>query len=170
MVMGTNSRDICMRARKNTVVVGLGNLLMTDEGAGIHVVRQLMTKSEQFAHVDFADLGSSLMSVVHAIAGRRKVILIDCAFMDEPAGTIRRFSPDEVVSTKAMIHFSLHEGDLMGLLELSRKLGEYPGEVVIFGIQPESMAISEGLSSTLRKQLGNYVEMIIQELNGDPNA
>ena len=56
------------------------------------------------------------------------------------------------------------------LEDMSRKLGEYPGEVVIFGIQPESMALGDGLSSTLQERLGDYVEMILQELNGVQDA
>ena len=154
-----------MKERKDVVVVGLGNLLMTDEGAGLHVVHELMARSERFSHVEFIELGSSSMAVVHAIARRQKAVLIDCACMDEPAGTIRRFTPDEVVSKKAMAQFSLHEGDLLGEVELSRKLGEYPDEVVIFGIQPKSMVPGEGLSSELRQRLEDYVEMIGAELD-----
>jgi hydrogenase maturation protease len=154
-----------MRERKDVVVVGLGNLLMTDEGAGLHVVHELMARSERFSHVEFIELGSSSMAVVHAIAGRQKAVLIDCACMDEPAGTIRRFTPDEVVSKRATAHLSLHEGDLLGALELTRKLGEYPDEVVIFGIQPKSMVPGEGLSAELRERLESYVEMIGAELD-----
>ena len=59
----------------------------------------------------------------------------------------------------------MHEGDLLGALGLSRKLGEYPDEVVIFGIQPKSIVPGEGLSSELRERLENYVEMIGAELD-----
>jgi hydrogenase maturation protease len=154
-----------MREREDTVVVGLGNLLMTDEGVGFYVVRELMARSDRFSHVEFTELGSSPMAVVHAIAGRNKAVLIDCAYMDEPAGTIRRFTPEEVLSRKASSHFSLHQGDLLSELELSRKLGEYPDEVVIFGIQPKSMVPGEGLSAELRERLENYVETISAELD-----
>jgi len=159
-----------MRERKDIVVVGLGNLLMSDEGAGVYVVRELMTRSECPSHVDLVELGSSLMGAVHAIAGRRKAVLVDCAHMGEPAGTMRRFSPDEVVSTKTQTCFSLHEGDLLGALELSRKLGEYPMEVVIFGIQPEKIWLGDGLSPALRERLGDYVEMILRDLDGGRGA
>ena len=153
-----------MKERKDVVVVGLGNLLMTDEGAGLHVIQELMAMSERFSHVEFIELGSSTMSVVHAIAGRQKAILIDCACMDQPAGTIRRFTPEEVISNKASAGFSLHEGDLLGELALSRQLGEYPNEVIIFGIQPKSMLPGEDLSPELRERLESYIEMIGAEL------
>ena len=154
-----------MKERKDVVVVGLGNLLMTDEGAGLHVIYELMAISERFGHVEFIELGSSPMSLVHVIAGRQKAILIDCAWMDQPAGTIRRFTPDDVISNKATVYFSLHEGDLLGELELSRQLGEHPDEVIIFGIQPKSMVPGEDLSPELRERLESYIEIISAELD-----
>ena len=154
-----------MKERKDVVVVGLGNLLMTDEGAGLHVIYGLMAISERFGHVEFIELGSSALSVVHAIAGRQKAILIDCAWMDQPVGTIRRFTPDDVISNKATVDFSLHEGDLLGELALSRHLGEYPNEVIIFGIQPKSMLPGEDLSPELRERLESYIKIISAELD-----
>jgi hydrogenase maturation protease len=156
-----------MRERKDTIVGGLGNPLMTDEGIGLHIVRELIGRGDQHGNVDFAELGTSLMSMVHAIAGRRKAILIDCAYMGEAPGTIRQFTPDEVVSTRWLTHFSLHEGDLLSALELSRRLGEYPEQVVVFGIEPEKLGPGERLSSTLEKRLHNYVDTIMQEITGD---
>jgi len=164
------SPEVNTGERKEIVFGGLGNLLMTDEGIGVCLVRELMAMAKRFPEVDFVELGSSVIDVVHVIAERRKAVLIDCVWMGEPAGTIRRFSPDEVVSTKAMTHFSLHEGDMLGALELSRKLGEYPEKVVIFGIQPESIVLGDSLSSTLRERLDSYVEIILRELNGGYDA
>jgi hydrogenase maturation protease len=154
-----------MNERKGIVVVGLGNTLMTDEGIGIHILRQLMSCSERLTHVDLVEAGSSTMAVVHAIAGRQKAILIDCARMGEAPGTIRRFTPDDVVSTKTLPGLSLHEGDLLSALELSHKLGEHPQQVVIFGIQPETIGPGEGLSPTLRQRLQEYVGAVGPELD-----
>ncbi|MFC1965654.1 hydrogenase maturation protease [Chloroflexota bacterium] len=150
---------------KDIVVGGLGNTLMSDEGIGIHVLHEVMACPECPDNVEFVELGSSAMNVVHAIAGRQKAVLIDCAFMGESAGTIRRFTLDEVTSTKTMTHLSLHEGDLLGALELSRRLGEYPQNVIIFGIQPESITQGEHLSSPLQERLAAYATTVLQELN-----
>lgn len=149
-----------MQQPKAIIVGGLGNPLMTDEGVGLYVIRELAARSENLSHVDFIELGTSPMNVVHAIAGRQKAILVDCAYMDEPAGTIRRFTPDDVASSKEMAHFSLHEGDLLDALKLSQVLGECPGEIVIFGIQPESMEFGDSLSPALQEQLEKYVEVV----------
>ncbi|MEE8374379.1 MAG: hydrogenase maturation protease [Dehalococcoidia bacterium] len=154
-----------MQQLNDIVVVGLGNTLMTDEGIGIHVLCLLMSESGRHDHIDMVEAGSSVMSVVHSIAGRRKAIIIDCARMSEPAGTIRRFTPSEVESTKSLPHLSLHEGDLLTALRLSRDLGEHPDEVVIFGIQPETIAPGDSLSSTLQERLDYYLETIASEFH-----
>lgn len=106
--------------RKPLVVIGTGSILMCDEGIGIHIVHRLMQEAMRFPEVDFVDAGASSMKVVHAIAGRRKAVIIDCALMNEPPGTMRKFSPADVVTAKSLAHLSLHEGDL---LMLSRSHG-----------------------------------------------
>jgi hydrogenase maturation protease len=156
-----------VQERKGTVVVGLGNGIMTDEGVGIHVLSRLLSSSDHDGDVEFVQAGSSLMAVVHAIAGRRKAVIVDCAWMDEAPGTMRRFSPEEVVSRKGMRHLSLHEGDLLDALRLSRKMEEYPGEVVVYGVQPETVGLGESLSPTLQARIDEYTCAILADLDDD---
>jgi len=158
------AKDVRMRQTKETVVVGLGNLLMRDEGIGLYIVRELSARVGCNSDIGFVELGCSFISVLHTIARRRKAVIIDCAYMSELPGTMRRFSPDDVASRKAMLPLSLHQANLLDALELSRKLGEHPEEVIIFGIQPESVALGEGLSLLLRERLQNYVETVGEEL------
>jgi hydrogenase maturation protease len=150
--------------RKRIIVGGLGNPLLTDEGIGIHLIEKLTARTDIPADVEIIDLGTSLMNVVHVISGREKAILIDCARMGEPPGTIRRFIPEDVSSKKKLPRFSLHEGDLMDALALSKSLGEYPKEVVIFGIQPDSMEQGENLSPCLQQHVNSYIEAILREV------
>ena len=159
-----------MQQRKDVVVVGLGNPLMSDEGIGLYIVRELAARPEFADYADFVELGASFTSVIHAIARRRKAVLIDCAYMNEPAGAIRRFTPDEVVTLKVMVPFSLHQGDPLNALELSRKLGEYPDDLVIFEVQPQRVTPGDRLSPVLRRRLTDYVEMIYAELQPSSSA
>ena len=147
-----------------TVIIGLGSPLMSDEGVGVHLLRKLEARQEEFPGVDFVDLGTAGARVLHAIAGRRKAIFVDCAFMDEAPGTLRRFLPDEVRTQKRLPRMSLHEGDLLKFLELSRKVGEAPEKVVIFGIQPESLEQGETLSLTLASNMDRYIAAIAEEI------
>ena len=149
---------------KPVVVLGLGNPVMADEGIGVYLVERVRESAAEYPAVDFVDAGTSGLSILHHIEGRRKAVVIDCAFMDEPPGAIRRFTPEEVRSTKVLAHQSLHEADLLRIIAMARQLGQAPDEIVIFGIQPERVEFSQGLSRTLAEKIDEYVSMILQEL------
>ena len=100
------------------------------------------------------------MSVLHELEGREKVIFIDCTMMGEPPGTIRRFTPDDVVTRKVQSRFSMHEGDLLHTISLARRLGTCPEDVVIFGIEPKSTDFGEYLSPELSARLDEYADAI----------
>ena len=145
-------------------------MLLSDEGVGVHVIRALEEQAERFPDVDLLDLGGGVMSVLHAISGRRKAILVDCALMGEPPGMLRRFAPEEVRTAKRLRGLSRHEGDLLHVLDLARRLGEAPGEVVIFGIQPANVFPGQELSPTLQGRLQEYVDRVVAELGSAATA
>ena len=146
------------------MVIGLGNALLGDEGVGVHVVARLRARAAEFPAAELVEAGAAGHAVLHLVAGRRKAVLVDCAFMDLPPGTIRRFTPADVRSAKALSGCSLHQGDLLQTLELSRQLGECPETVVIFGIQPQRVEPAENLAPTLASRLDEYVAAVAAEL------
>jgi hydrogenase maturation protease len=146
------------------VVIGLGNVLLSDEGIGVHLIRQLSNQQDKFPLVEFVDAGTAGMNLLHLIANRKKAIILDCAKMGEKPGTIKRFTADEVVSVKHLAHFSLHEIDILQVLNLSKQLGECPDEVVFFGIEPESLSPGQNLSKTLSAKIDVYIAAVCEEL------
>ena len=150
--------------KRPVVVLGLGNPLVGDEGIGVHLIERLAASGEQYPSVDFIDAGTGGLSVLHLLDGRRKAIIIDCAFMDEPPGAIRRFTPEDVRSRKVLAHQSLHEADLIRIIEMARQLGQAPEQIVIFGIQPEQVRAGGELSRTLVEKADEYISLILREL------
>jgi len=63
------------------------------------------------------------------------------------------------------MRYSLHEGDLLNTLRLSRSLGQCPKDIVIFSIEPKEIAHSEGLTSELENNIQQYVQTILKELD-----
>jgi hydrogenase maturation protease len=105
------------------------------------------------------------MSVLHLIDGRAKAVFIDCAFMDEEPGTLRRFTPEDVRSTKVLAHQSLHDADLLHILTLAEQFGQRPDDVVIFGIQPEVVETRQEISKALLDRAEDYLGEILAELS-----
>lgn len=155
---------------KETIVIGLGNPLMRDEGIGVALIEKLIEldqagKIPNAETIELYDGGCGGMYMLHKIAGRKKAILIDCALMGTEPGTIRRFTPDQVETVKKLAHLSLHEVDLLKVIELSRQLGECPDEVVFFGIEPEKIEQQQGLTAAIEARQEEYITVLVKELS-----
>jgi len=150
--------------KKDTLVLGLGNPLMSDEAIGYILINQFIAQSDKYPSVEFIDAGTGGISILHLIAGRKKAVLIDCAYMGTAPGTIKKFRPDEVESLKKLAHHSLHESDMLKVIELAKQLDYCPQQVIILGIQPERVGVGQKLSETLSAKMNDYIAAISQEL------
>src|SRR5450759_27457 len=147
-----------------TVVIGLGNRLLSDEGIGLVILEALARKAAEFPAVDFLELGTGGLALLHALMGRKTVLILDCARMGAAPGTMRRFTPDTVRAGDAPPRLSLHEGNVLGLIALARRVDECPERIIIFGIQPETLAPGETVSPVLQARLPEYLGVIGREL------
>ena len=155
---------------KHTIVLGIGNPLMCDEGIGIRVIEELLSAADNFPEADFVDAGTGGIALIHQLEGYKKAILIDCALMGLAPGTIKRFTPADVTSIKQLAHLSLHEADIITVLELARNVGHCPEEIIFFGIEPIAIKQHIGLTKKIQSLLPNYIQKIKTELNSNnPN-
>ena len=148
-----------MKSNKNsrTAIIGIGNPVMADDGIGPRLISELQG-SEPGA--DLIDMGTGGMQLVHVLARYDSVLIIDSVDMGLAAGAYRVFAPKEVVSLKETRAYSLHDWDLMKSIEISRSLGEAPGKILIFAVQPASLEMREGLSPELETRIVEYVEQL----------
>jgi len=155
---------------KQTIVIGLGNPLMGDEGIGIVLIEKLealarQRKTPKAEGGRFHEGGVGGMNLLHAIAGWKRAILIDCALMGAEPGTICRFTPQQVQSIKKLSHLSLHEVDILKVIEIAKQLDECPEQIVFFGVQPLEIIQRMELSDVLKSQIDRYVQTILNEIN-----
>ncbi|MHC4855561.1 MAG: hydrogenase maturation protease [Planctomycetota bacterium] len=157
-----------MKDLKSTIVVGLGNPLMADEGIGVVLVEELSKLAAAgklpAADVEYYDGGCGGMYLLHTIADRKKAILIDCCLMGTEPGTLRRFTPDDVASVKQMAHLSLHEVDILKVIELAKEIGSCPDDIVIFGIEPVAITQQMHLNEPLQSKIPDYISDIGAEI------
>lgn len=153
---------------KEMIVIGLGNPLMADEGIGTVLADELAKLAAAgelpTENADYLDGGCGGMYLLHSIADRKKVILIDCALMGTEPGTIIRFTPDDVNTIKKMVHLSLHEVDILQVITMAKEIGQCPDEIVIFGIEPVAITQQMHLSETIQKKIPEYLDVIKAEI------
>jgi len=94
--------------KKKIAVIGVGNILMGDEGVGVEVVRRL-ERLKYLGDVELIDAGTAFLDVVLELRSFEKVIIIDAVHGGEAAGTVYRFTLDDVEGDKPAISRKLQE-------------------------------------------------------------
>jgi hydrogenase maturation protease len=145
-----------------TLVLGLGNLVHADDGAGVHAIHRLESDPRVPPNVVLLDGGTQGLGLLHHVSGVRRLLAIDAIDAGEPPGTVLRFEGKALrgLPGKASVH-QLGFADLMVALEL---LGESPGEVVVIGVQPKSTEWSAELTETVARALPRLIDNVVAQL------
>ena len=158
--------DVTHTERCSTLVLGLGNILLRDEGLGVHAVRAL-GDADVPADVELLDGGTSAPDLLDVLADRQRLIVIDAIDSDVPAGTVLRLTPDDLAPRTDGI-VSLHDLGLLELLAAARHLGTVPQEVIIFGVKPHDVQWGLELSPEIDRLLPKITKLVLKELKKQP--
>ena len=155
--------DNDMEKPPRIVVVGVGNLLLKDEGIGIHTVKALQ-EMELPPDVKIIDGGTAPDLIAYTEAGD-KLIIIDAASAGGEPGTIYRFLPEDLSQNEGIL--STHELGVEQNLRLMSLTGNRPGEIVIIGVEPGEIGWGTELSPGLQQKIPEIVEAVLREIGQD---
>lgn len=132
--------DTMARKSARVLVLGIGNTLLSDEGAGVHALRQLQTVAGERSGVDYVDGGTLSFTLAGPIEESDAVVVMDAADLDAEAGAVRVFEGE------AMDRFltdgrrrSVHEVGLHDLMAVAALAGRLPERRALIGIQPQEL-------------------------------
>ena len=151
-----------MNERTPLLVLGLGNVLLEDDGAGAAAVSLLLERFAPPEGVHVCDGGTLGLSLLPYLQDADAVILVDAVRADGAPGTLVRLDGDDVAPAVAE-RLSPHQVGVADLLDGARWLGHYPARVVLLGLVPASMELGVGLSPLVRASLSQLVEQIVEE-------
>jgi len=145
-----------------TLVLGLGNLVHSDDGLGVHAIQTLQQDARVPIDTVLMDGGTQGLSLLPHVSAYQRLLVIDALDVGEAPGTLVRVEGKALrnLPGKASVH-QLGFADMMVALEL---LGELPEEIVLFGVQPLSTEWSAELTSPVREALGPLLEAVIEQL------
>lgn len=148
---------------KRTVVIGLGNPLMGDDGLGLVALEWLRSEYTIPPDVELVDGGTWGMNLLPVIEDAGRVILIDAIDVAAAPGTPHRLERERLpryLATK----ISPHQVDLRDVLALAELRGTLPADTVAVGLQPARIELGNELSEVLRCRVDDLVLLVVQEL------
>lgn len=150
-------------AFEQILVIGMGNVLMRDEGIGVRAVEELECRYELPPQVRVMDGGTTGMELFEPMRGADCLIVADAINADRPAGSLVRIA-NEQIRAFFQTKLSNHQLGLSDLLALLAFKGETPRHVAIIGMVPEQLENQLGLSAPVSAGLDAMVDMLVAEL------
>jgi hydrogenase maturation protease len=153
------------KKQHRVAIIGVGNLLLKDEGIGIHAIQALQSLDLP-SRIELIDGGTSpdLIAYTGAV---EKVIIIDAAKAGGPPGAIYRFKPDDLSADKYEVASS-HQMGVKENLRLLALTGREPPETIIIGIEPEEISPGLELSPILQQKMPEIIKVVLAEINAPP--
>jgi len=152
-----------MEEKKYLTILGLGNILLADEGFGVHFTRMLNEKycfPEKASIVDGGTLGYNLLDT---ISGTRNLIVIDTIKTDDTPGSIYRFTKDEME-----LHLpeptSAHEVEFFDVLNQAELIGDSPETVFLCIVPYEYGDMNLEMTDKIKERFPKMEELLLKEL------
>lgn len=146
-----------------TLIMGLGNTIMSDDGIGPKVIGLLQRDSGLTEEVRLLDGGTLGLDLLPHLEGIERLIIVDAVETGKAPGTLVRLANEEVplaIETK----LSPHQMGLKDLLAVARLMGCLPQEVVLIGMQPDCLEMDTELTPVVAGRLPELLEMVREEV------
>lgn len=145
------------------VVLGIGNVLMQDEGVGVHAAKALLQHYDLAENVEVVDGGTTGMELLPLLEGVDHLIVVDAIRVGQPPASVVRLEGDQVPAffkTK----LSPHQIGLSDVLAALAFKGSAPGHVVLIGVEPVQLSLGLELSPEVKAHLDEVVNLVVAEL------
>lgn len=143
-------------------ILGIGNLLLSDEGVGVHVANE-MAKLRLPPEVSVVDGGTDGFRLLNVITEADRLIVVDAIKGGGIAGSIYRFNLEDIPSCPEEFKTSVHQVGILEVLHLSTLLGKTP-QTIIIGIEPKSLEIGMDLTPEVSEKMPRIIELVLNEL------
>jgi len=147
-----------------TLVLGIGNLIMTDDGVGVRVVHLLQERYHFPDTVTVMDGGTLGLDLLHYLEGIRRLLVVDAVETGGPPGTLVRLTGDEI-NIAFRTKLSPHQMGLQDLLLVAELQGFAPEEMVLLGVQPGEIGMGIELTPAVEEQVEPLINAVLNELD-----
>lgn len=149
---------------KKLLILGVGNILLRDEGVGVRVVEKIRDKHRVPDDVELIDGGTLGLTLIPYLEGREAVFIVDAIDRGGRPGEIFRIEGDGIDDVYNSRKLSAHQIGLREILSLSKLQNILPERVCLFGIQPRSVDVGLDLSEPVSASIDELIERLLIEV------
>jgi hydrogenase maturation protease len=149
---GISQRRVC--------IIGLGNVLLGDDGFGPFVVEKFRCEYAYDANVEVLDLGTPGLDLAPYLHGKDVIVIVDAVHSDDDPGTLRLYDETDFWDHRVMLRLSGHDPGVEQCLAQLKLAGHAPSQVIIVGVVPESCVLGKGFSGAVLAAVTPAVERI----------
>lgn len=146
---------------KKTVLMGVGNLLLKDEGIGVHVIQE-MQKLDMPQNIELIDGGTGGLDIIYLVGDAERLIVVDAVDSGSEPGTIFKLNPEDVNSTPGENQMSLHQVGLLEVLAMVKQMTDCK-EIIIVGVQPKEIDWGMELTPELEEKVPEIIDVVLKE-------
>lgn len=169
---GTETKN---ETEDKTTVLGIGNILLQDEGVGVHIINRLQqigleAEADSPRQIEFIDGGTSGLSFLPFVKLGKRLIIIDAMHGGSEPGSVYKFKLDDTNDTtwKDLLtreKMSLHEFTIFDSLMVLKLQENIPEDITVIGIEPMNIDWGLELTPKIANKLDVYMKIIIDEIN-----
>jgi hydrogenase maturation protease len=158
----TEGRKSVKNQHKHILILGVGNLLLSDEGVGVHVAQRLMHMALP-PEVHVVEGGTDGFGLVNVILEADRMILIDAVKGGGQPGSIYRFDIDDCPPYPDLFKTSVHQISILEVINLSSLIGSTP-QTTIIGVEPLCLEMGMELSPQIEAKIPKIIQMVHEEV------
>lgn len=147
----------------NVLVLGIGNILLKDEGVGVRLIEAVEQEFIIPEGVELLDGGTAGVELLDHISERKLLVIVDVMRNGHSPGTVYRVEGEEVPAS-FMTNITPHQLGISNLLAIAQLTDSLPERIVLFGIEPEDISTGLGLSDPVDKGLRKLIRDVVREL------
>lgn len=152
-----------LKTDKKIAILGLGNILLRDEGVGVHAIEALRKGYDFPENVELIDGGTMGLDLLPFIEGNEKLLVVDAVNLKEKPGTITVIMDGDIPALLSA-KLSIHQIGLSDVLYALKLMDITPPKIALIGIQPENMDTGLSMSEALYMNFERLLHVIINKL------
>ncbi len=158
-----SSADTKSSTKNRTALIGLGNILLRDEGVGVHVVTALREKYIFSPPAELIDGGTMGLNLLPFFENSTRVLIVDAVDFGREPGYIEEIEDDRI---PAILHpkLSVHHIGLSDVLLAAALMGIKPEKICLIGVEPESIDVGMEMTDAIRSAMGKITDAVIDKL------